>query len=165
MIVIRLVPIMLTYYRDKKEKKFFLNEDVVESFAAGINEWLKRGRKFCVTETFRSITKQRELKKLKPTLACAPGWSLHGHGRAVDFDTRSIGGEKELLEFYEHMSRYGWYTIYNAPGKPIIYRSREAWHLQRTEPPGMPSREYLKKLAKEHGGENSLLKLKYEFVK
>lgn len=150
-IVITLKPIELISYRDRKPHTYWLNALVVDSFKQAIDDWLKAGHAFRVTETYRSIETQRKLKQRKPKLACKAGWSLHGHGRAVDFDVRSIGGAKELIKFYEHMAQYGWWTIFNAPNKPIKYQAREAWHLQRTQPVGIPSRDYLRKLAQEHG--------------
>jgi hypothetical protein len=166
---IDLKPIKLIYYADGRKGKsdkrtFWLNIDVVESFAEVVAKWEEQGGRFWVTECLRTIETQRRLKAKKPTLAQAPGWSLHGHGRAVDFDVRSIGGEKELLRFYEHLAKWGWYTIYNSPGKPLVYRPREAWHVQRTDPPGLSAKEYLTRWAKAHGGLDALLKISYHKI-
>jgi hypothetical protein len=42
-----------------------------------------------------------------------------------------------------------------------MYKAREAWHLQKTDPPGTRSKEYLKQWAKKYGGTKSLFELKY----
>ena len=158
--VIKLKPIDLVYYRDRKVHAFRLNEEVVDSFREGVESWISGGGEFRVTETLRTVAKQARLKKAKPRLACSPGWSLHGHGRAVDFDVRSVGRDN-LVRFYEHMERFGWYTIFNFPESETIYKSREAWHLQKTDPPGIRSREYLRDWASRNGGTKALLDIRY----
>ncbi len=161
--IIILKPIELVYWRDGKVHAFWLHEDVADSFRDGIDGWIKSGGVFRVTETLRTLAVQARLKKAKPGLAVGPGWSLHGHGRAVDFDVNSVG-KSNLLRFYEHMQRYGWFTIFNFPGVQTVYKSREAWHLQKTDPPGIRSREYLKRWAAGNGGQAELMNIKYEKI-
>lgn len=162
--IVKVKPIELIYYRDRKPHIFKLHEDVRDSFAEGIAKWIEAGGKFRVTETLRTIAVQAALKKRKPRLACAPGWSMHGHGRAVDFDVSSIGRTDDLKKFYEHMQAFGWYTIFNFPGKPMKHMSREAWHLQNTDPPGMKSREWLASWADKNGGLSALTEIKYQRI-
>ena len=165
--IIRVKPIDLIYYADKKVHTFWLHEDVIEGFREGIEHWTGAGGTFHVTETLRSIEVQARLKKQKPALANKPGWSLHGHGRAVDFSTAAVGAA-HLKDFYEHMQRFGWYTIFNFPGGPVMVKSRESWHIQCTRDPalqtepGMRAKDYLTKWAAANGGEKTLLDLQYE---
>lgn len=144
---------------------FWLHADVAESFVKGIAEWEAAGNgRYVVTETYRTVERQAAAKKAKPSLCVAPGWSLHGHGRAVDgwpADKTPAG----LRRFYAHMQRFGWYTIFNFPGEEVEYQSREAWHIQNTSDSvmgtesGLPSRTYLKAWAKRNGGVATLTKV------
>lgn len=161
--IIQIKPVELVWYRDAKLHTFWLNADVADSFLQALKKWKKLGGGFRVTETLRTVERQKRLKKMKPALACAPGWSLHGHGRAVDFDVRTVG-VGNIIAFYEVMAEFGWFAIFNAPSKPIIYKPRESWHLQKTEPVGISSRRYLEEWARKNGGRDSLLNLRYERV-
>lgn len=163
-IYLRMKPVKLPFYADHKIHTFWIAEDVVDSFMEGITKWQEQGSTYIVTGTYRSVAAQVIAKKAKPGLCSKPGWSMHAHGRAVD---GHIGKENAttLVRFYEHMERFGWYTIFNFPNLPVIFKSRESWHIQRTDPAGMRSSNYLKGWAVAHGGEASLLKvLKQEVV-
>lgn len=162
--IIKITPVELVWYRDLKPHTFWLSADVADSFMKALDEWKNSGGNFRVTETLRSVEKQARLKKLKPKLACAPGWSLHAHGRAVDFDIRSVGFDN-IIAFYEVMAKFGWFTIFNSPTKPLIYKPREAWHLQKTDPVGISSRRYLEEWARQNGGQEALTNIKYERVR
>jgi len=151
-------PIRLKHYRDGKEKTWYLAANVVDSFQRAVATWEASGRVFKVTETLRSIKVQKSLKKRKPSLAAKPGWSLHGHGLAVDFSIRDVmdgKGKAELLRFYEHLAQYGWFNIYSKPGKVILCpRGREAWHVQKLAG-AMHKNVYLRAWAKSRGANNS----------
>jgi len=149
-ILIELLPIKLRYWQNNEERVFWLHKDVRDSFRDAIAAWESAGGHFRVTETLRTVEQQERLHEKKPHLAAKPGWSLHAHGRAVDFSTRAVG-EENLVRFYAHMQRYGWYTIFNFPGRPIHLQAHEAWHLQKTEPPGIRARDYLSRWAREKG--------------
>ncbi len=158
--VIELKPIALTRYTGKVAT-MWINADVWESFVTAISAWTASGNGFRVTETLRTLAVQIRLKKNKPGLAAAPGWSMHGHARACDFDVNSVypldsgrtrAKSADLLRFYKHMAMYGWYNIYSTPGNvQLCRRGREAWHLQKCAPPGIKSRTYLRQWARSHG--------------
>jgi len=151
-------PIRLKHYRDGKEKTWYLAANVVDSFQRAVAAWEADGGKFRVTETMRSIKVQKSLKKRKPGLAAKPGWSLHGHGLAVDFSIRDVmngKGKAELLRFYKHLEKYGWFTIYGKPGKvELCPRGREAWHVQKLAG-AMHKNVYLRAWAKSRVANNS----------
>ncbi len=155
--VIELESVVLTHYTGK-QGTFWINADVYQSFVDGITAWKDKGKGFRITEILRTLSVQRSLKKRKPRLAATPGWSMHGHGKAFDFDISSVGN---LLEFYRHMGNYGWFNIYSKPGNVILCpRGREAWHLQKTDPVGIKARTYLRQWAISRGAvdDNSILK-------
>lgn len=162
--VIELESIVLTHYTGR-QGTFWISAEVYESFMNGIVSWQSEGHGFRITEILRTLAVQKNLKKRKPRLAATPGWSMHGHGRAFDFDISSVGN---LLEFYNHMAKYGWYNIYSKPGNVVLCpRGREAWHLQKTDPPGIKARTYLRKWAISRGAIEStilktLLSIKYK---
>lgn len=173
---INLKPIRLTHYSGK-EVTFWLSNDVIGSFKEAIDAWIVQGGKFRCTETLRTIAVQIGLKKRKPSLAARPGWSLHGHGRACDFDIKSIvegctttaQRNAEMLKFYKHMVKYGWYNIYSKSGDVQLckgkWNGREAWHIQKIDPVGVHKNTYLRAWAKTRGGEAALMKLKYNKIK
>ena len=75
------------------------------------------GSPLCITDSYRSLELQIDLKLRKPVLAARPGTSEHGWGKAVDFcDWR--GGARASLDFssatYAWLSangpRFGWYN-------------------------------------------------------
>lgn len=162
--VIELESIVLTHYTGR-QGTFWINSDVYESFMNGFVSWQSEGHGFRITEILRTLAVQKNLKKRKPRLAATPGWSMHGHGRAFDFDISSVGN---LLEFYKHMAKHGWYNIYSKPGAVVLCpRGREAWHLQKTDPVGIKARAYLRKWAISRGAIEStilktLLSIKYK---
>lgn len=153
---IELESIALTHYTGR-QGTFWISAEVYESFKNGIAEWQSEGHGFRITEILRTLAVQKNLKKRKPRLAATPGWSLHGHGRAFDFDISSVGN---LLEFYNHMAKFGWFNIYSKPGNVVLCpRGREAWHLQKTDPVGVKARAYLRKWATSRGAtEQTLMK-------
>ena len=161
----------LPFYGDNRVHKFWLNIRVADSFMMGIKEWQNRtGGVYIVTGTYRSVAAQVAAKKAKPGLCAAPGWSLHAHGRAVDGHIRPENPAL-LVRFYEHMQAFGWYTIFNFPDKPVIFKSRESWHIQNTADvtletkSGMRSKEYLRKWASQNGGESALLRVQKKEVR
>jgi len=148
--------IRLPFYADQQIHTFWLAAEVADSFLEGISKWQETDGDYIVTGTYRSVAAQAVARNAKPTLCCAPGWSLHAHGRAVDGHIRPENSGL-LVKFYEHMQKFGWFTIFNHPNKPVVYQPRESWHIQKTDPAGISSREYLIKWAAAHGGSDSLM--------
>ena len=160
-----LMPVKMLRYTGKMST-LWINADVYDSFIEGFQTW-EELEDFRMTETLRTLAVQKSLKRRKPSLAATPGWSLHGHGRAFDFDITTVSS---LLKFYQHMAKFGWYNIYSKlkDGKIKVVecpRKREAWHLQRTDPPGIHKNTYLKKWAGIRGGLGSLQKITYKYDK
>ena len=166
-IPIQMVAVRLPYYADKSgaDHTFWLNAEVAESFIAGIDKWkVKFGGLYIVTETYRTIASQAAARARKPSLCLRAGWSLHGHGRAVDGHIRPEN-QKLLIRLYKHMQRFGWWTVFNRPGEPVKFQSSESWHVQNTldadlkTASGLRSKIYLTRWAKAHGGEGALRKI------
>jgi hypothetical protein len=162
-IFIRMKGVKLPFYADHKDHTFWLAEDVADSFMEGIAKWREGGGQYIVTGAYRSVQAQAIAKKAKPGLCCAAGWSMHGHGRAVDGHITNENAST-LIEFYTHMEQFGWYTIFNFPNLPVLFKARESWHIQRTDPAGMRSSNYLKGWAVVHGGEDALLRVQKQEV-
>ncbi len=161
MAIIRLRPITLPWYGDMKPRRFWLDENVRDLFDEAIRKWQEtHTSKYIVTEMFRTIKRQAAAKRAKPRLCTAPGWSMHGLGRAVDGHIRPGENGKSLLEFYQHMQKWGWYTIFNFPGKSVNFQSRESWHVQKTDPVGIRSVDYITAWAKKEGILDKLLAVK-----
>jgi len=85
------------------------------------------GKDLGITDTYRSLEEQIELKKEKPVLAGKPGTSNHGWGRAIDvsanvhydYDT------PEHLWMIENAPKFGWHNPkWAAEGG----QKEEAWH-------------------------------------
>jgi len=166
-IPLQMVAVRLPYYADKSgaDHTFWLNAEVAESFIAGIDKWkVKFGGLYIVTETYRTIASQAAARARKPSLCLRAGWSLHGHGRAVDGHIRPEN-QTLLVKFYKHMQRFGWWTVFNRPGEPVKFQSSESWHVQNTldadlkTASGLRSKIYLTRWAKAHGGEGALRKV------
>lgn len=169
--IITLRPITLINYANNKPTVYWFHADVIDSFKAGLAEWAAMGGTIKVTGTLRTISQQTAVYGTKGGLK-KPGWSMHGHGRAVDVSNNPDGltlpgmnarGPGVWLKFYEVMARHGWWNIKSFPGKPMVYPpgGRERWHVQRTDPPGMFVDDYMRKWAEERGGIASLKQIGY----
>lgn len=157
--------VRLPFYADKKIHTFWLDVTVADSFIEGINKWQESGGgQYVVTGTYRSVAAQAAAKIAKPSLCSAPGWSMHAHGRAVDGHVIDETG-LILMAFYEHMQKFGWYTIFNYPGTEVRFQMRESWHIQNTGNailktlPGIKSHVYLEHWAGVNGGAAALIKV------
>lgn len=159
------------FYADHKVHTFWLAVEVADSFVEGIKKWEEfGGGQYVVTGTYRTVAAQAAAKKAKPTQCTEPGWSMHAHGRAVD--GHFVGeNPKNLPSFYEHMMGFRFFTIFNFPGKPIVYQSHELWHIECRDNPAIgatadaKSHVYFEKWAAKHGGKASLLKVVKQEIK
>lgn len=87
-----------------------LRADAAASFNAMSKAYYQHfGTKPCVTDAYRDLATQKQLRIEKPTLAAAPGTSLHGWGIAVDLGCGANVPGTEADAWYEANSlRYGW---------------------------------------------------------
>lgn len=85
------------------------------------------GKDIAVTDTYRSLEDQIELKKVKPVLAGKPGTSNHGWGRAIDVAS-NIHWDYYTPEhqwMIENAPKFGWHNpTWAAEGG----KKEEAWH-------------------------------------
>jgi len=76
--------------------------------AAGYQQAL--GEPICVTDGYRTLAEQQQLRRLKPRFAARPGYSEHGWGLAVDL---SCGVQsfrtRQHAWLVEHAGEYGWF--------------------------------------------------------
>lgn len=81
----------------------------------------KFGHDLTVTSTYRTFTKQQEVKASKGHMAATPGWSNHGYGLAIDITLTP----EEHTWMRENAIRFGWWhPLWARPNgsKP------ESWH-------------------------------------
>lgn len=85
------------------------------------------GKDLGITDTYRSLEDQIELKKRKPVLAGKPGTSNHGWGRAIDVSANVHWNyvTPEHLWMIENAPKFGWHNpSWAAEGG----QKEEAWH-------------------------------------
>lgn len=68
------------------------------------------GDPICLTDGYRTLGQQRQLRRIKPGLSARPGTSEHGWGLAIDLacGVQSFRSEKHAW-MVAHAGRYGWY--------------------------------------------------------
>jgi hypothetical protein len=174
--IIQLQALTVLHYSGKM-KKFWLNADVVESYAKALREWELMGMPFRMTESLRTVQAQAVARRRKPTLCVEAGYSMHGHGLATDVDVNHIlegcigaaDRVKRMDSFYRTFAKYGWYNIHSTTNHiENMYGRPEQWHLQKTDPGGITSRVYLRNWARLHGATpinitNVLTDIRYEY--
>ena len=76
--------------------------------AAAYEEGL--GEPICVTDGYRTLAEQQQLRRIKPRLAARPGSSEHGWGLAVDLScgVQSFRSEEHAW-LVANASEYGWF--------------------------------------------------------
>lgn len=76
--------------------------------AAGYQEAL--GEPICVTDGYRTLAEQQQLRRLKPRFAARPGYSEHGWGLAVDLSC-GVQSFRTVQHGWlvEHAGDYGWF--------------------------------------------------------
>jgi hypothetical protein len=74
------------------------------AFARMVEAARRDGAVLAVTDGYRTYERQVLLKAQKGWLAARPGTSMHGWGRAVDFDTRVT----DFAWLREHAGAFGW---------------------------------------------------------
>lgn len=110
---------------------------LLESKAARAYRRMKKaaaanGVEIHLTDSYRSYSEQKDLKRRKPQLAATPGTSIHGWGRAIDVgDSTSRVNTREAREWIqENGEKYGWvWPEWARPGG----RKHEPWHFEYRE--------------------------------
>lgn len=110
-----------------------LRSDAANAFTALNTAYRAQfGRDICVTDSYRSLASQIDVKKRKPGLAAKPGTSKHGLGIALDL---GCGIQNFNTPQYRWMDanapRYGWVNPDWA--RPGGSGPLEAWHWQMGE--------------------------------
>jgi LAS superfamily LD-carboxypeptidase LdcB len=90
------------------------------------------GDEVCLTDSYRTLSEQYQLRAIKPGLAAVPGTSEHGWGLAVDLcDGVQAGSGARFQWLRDNAPDYGW-------DNPAWARSGgsgpyEPWHWEFTE--------------------------------
>lgn len=68
------------------------------------------GEPICLTDGYRPLVEQQQLRRTKPRLAARPGYSEHGWGLAVDLScgVQSFNSDRHAW-MVAHAGRYGWF--------------------------------------------------------
>ena len=104
-----------------------LRSDAAAAFDALSKEYVKAfGSKPCVTDAYRSLAEQIDVRRRKPHLAAIPGTSNHGLGQALDLGCGAQNFGTEVDKWLRaNAPKYGWvHPSWADPGgsKP------EPWH-------------------------------------
>lgn len=103
--------------------------DVADAMDSMIAAAKKAGVTIKLTDSYRSFTKQEDVKRRKPTLAATPGTSNHGWGKAFDI---SVGGYDSATYKWlrANASKYGFENpSWAAKGGS----KQEPWHWEYTK--------------------------------
>jgi hypothetical protein len=120
---------LCTLWADRRHR---LRADAANSFDSLARAYQQRfGSKPCITDSYRSLAAQIDVRRRKPGLAATPGTSNHGWGLALDL-CGPDGGQWVVASAYdvwmhENSKRFGWHhPDWAEPGgsKP------EGWHWQ-----------------------------------
>ena len=87
------------------------------------------GKPLLITDAYRNLDTQRELKVSLGTYAATPGTSVHGWGRAIDFGSGvEVDGSPEHRWMLAHAPAYGWTHPAWAIDWNAANGAHEPWH-------------------------------------
>jgi len=91
-----------------------------------------------ITDSYRSIERQIELKQRKPSLAATPGRSMHGWGLALDINNGNRSKFNPFLKFLkENAYKYNIYALAKTKGDAFYTQGfwrGEEWHWEYRGP-------------------------------
>lgn len=101
------------------------------------------GKSLVITDAYRTLQEQVDLKKQKGPFAATPGYSNHGWGRAIDFGSMvNVEGSPEYAWMKANAPKFGWSHPRWAEDHNPANGQQEPWHWEAAEAP-VPASNYV----------------------